>query len=103
MRFLRWPLVVGETWTFQLPLASGRTFEYHAPVDRWEEVTVPAGRFKAVVVELKGQASGPQGTTVTTVWFAPDAKWTVKQHVYGTRGSHIVPQELWELERFELH
>ena len=57
-------------------------FERHVKVVRWEEVTVPAGKFRALRVESEGpfqRIDAPvTGTAKETAWYAPEAKRFVK-------------------------
>ncbi len=79
--FFSWPLYVGKSWTASYTYhdrASGTTidplrFEYH--VEAFEEVTVPAGTWKAFRIE----AEIPEQTAFSTFWYAPDGRddnWT---------------------------
>ena len=82
LEFLRWPLVVGNSWDFTNPMSEGAKFEWHVSVAGWEEVTVPAGKFKTVVVKAEG-AVAPHYTQSRTLWYSPDAKRFVKQEFRG--------------------
>ena len=84
------PLEVGKTWKFDYKVrrddGSGfTTLSVDAKVDGWEEVEVPAGKFKALKVTHSSAYStvtGGQtfnGQMVKTSWYSPEARRVVKQ------------------------
>ncbi len=88
-RMLQWPLEVGKKYAAESEWTNTSTSqkgfnEYKATVESYEDVTVPAGTFKAYKVVLKGfwnrrdtQFNG-SGRSTQTLWYAPDAKRWVK-------------------------
>jgi hypothetical protein len=103
LQFLQWPLAVGKTWQFEHPMTDGGTFVWNVKVDRWEDVTVPAGSFKTLVISVEGKQTNGVQAQRRTVWYAPSAKWRVKEEWTGTSGRWIVARERWELQSHELH
>ena len=99
--FLRWPLVVGKSWDFTHPMPDGSKFEWHVAISGWEEVSVPAGRFKAIVIKVEG-AAGAHYTQSRTFWYSPDAKTVVKKEFRGYWLAHKDYGELEELESFSV-
>jgi len=99
MEFLRWPLVVGKSWNFTHPMPDGSKFEWHVTVAGMEEVSVPAGTFKAVVVKVEG-ATGAHYTQSRTLWYSPDARAVVKHEWRGYYRMYKDYGELAELESF---
>jgi len=98
-----WPLEVGKTWTYSYRMtmhAAKRTIPYQVTqkVEAYEDVTVPAGTFKA----FKLSASTTLGEE-NTVWFSPELGIFVK-HTYrrlannaqgpGTRDVELVSQTI---------
>ena len=81
----------------------GGTFVWNAKVDGWEDVTVPAGRFEALVIRIAGKQSGSVCAQRRTVWYAPAAKWKVKEEWTADSGRWIVSRERWDLQSYELH
>src|SRR6185295_7507203 len=98
---LRFPLRVGDSYTASFRMESTRKggetnaraiqgvsstdFDYKVKVVRWEEISVPAGRFRALRIEAEGnlrraQATGPGGNGFarTVIWYAPEVKRWVK-------------------------
>ena len=64
----------------------------------WETVSVPAGTFKALRVELNGSRPTRAGATMQeprrvryVIWYASDAKRTIKQvrTIYAATGSRL--------------
>ena len=74
-----WPLEVGKTWTSTYQYRDNqRNFRYNNVTTSWrvaaeEEVTVPAGRFRAL--RLEGENNGNRWTT----WYAPAMRIVVKE------------------------
>jgi hypothetical protein len=103
LQFLQWPLTPGKTWQFEHPQPNGGTFVWNAKADGWEDVTVPAGRFKALVIQIEGKPSSGVYAQSRKVWYAPAVKWKVKEEWTGQSARWIVSRERWELQSYELH
>lgn len=92
----QWPLQVGKTWTSKHTVttpATGRSvpLEVNWKVEAWEDVTVPAGTFKAYKVVTTNNLGEAE-----TRWTAPAVGvWTVKRLV-SRPATH--PQGAGELE-----
>ena len=87
-----WPLWVGRSWMASYTyhdLERGRTWN---PVQTWwkvaayEDVTVPAGKFKAFRLE---STPGTNNATQITFWYAPEVKLTVKHVMERTSGHYL--------------
>lgn len=83
--WLVWPLAVGKQWDFEAdwtrPDGTTGVSEQKAQVVAFEDVTVPAGRFKAYRIEYRGYFRSSRGTTGRqddTYWYAPEVKANVK-------------------------
>jgi hypothetical protein len=90
--FLQYPLKKGESWETSSTLANEQLKVKGKVIDS-EEVTVPAGTYKAFRVEIETSAAGLRSTT--TFWFAPDVG-VVKQATENA-GKMLTA----ELEKFE--
>jgi hypothetical protein len=102
LEFLRWPLVVGKSWNFTHPMPDGSKFEWLVTVAGWEEISVPAGKFKTMVIKVEG-ASGAHHTDWRTLWYSPDAKAVVRYEWRGyVRATHKAQGEFSELESFSV-
>lgn len=83
------PLKVGKTWeqemTFTRPSRKGVSW-LRGEVLGWEEVNVPAGKFKALKIEVGGayrllwQGRNDAGRIADTIWYAPEVKTVVKRN-----------------------
>ncbi len=103
LSFLQWPLVGAKSWSFVHPMADGRLFDWQARVEGWEDVTVPAGTFRAIVIKIDGQARGGDSYAQhRTIWFAPATKSKVKEAWFATWNLYTLNKEVWELESFAL-
>jgi hypothetical protein len=77
LRWLQWPLEPGRSYSFEQK-SGANVFTWSGTVDGWEQVTTPAGTFKAIKVSFT--RSGPtRGSATETIWFAPEAKAIVKR------------------------
>ena len=83
--WFKFPLTVGEShdsaYTTQKPNEDAKS-ERKTVVVGWEDVVVPAGKFRALKVEIKGTwqlvFGRAGGTTVQTIWYVPEVKRWVK-------------------------
>lgn len=85
------PLTPGKTWTaevrWQIPDISqaGRS-EVEGKIGDWEQVTVPAGTYRAIKVDVTVRAIGRLGlndTTTVTYWYSPQVNRFVKYRYQG--------------------
>ncbi len=106
--FLDFPLEVGKTWKNEYQRnrnEGGGTTAFSSPVkvEGWEEVEVPAGKFKALKVVHSGfynsktNTGAWTGRSEETVWYSPDVKKFVKS-VYLDPGGDQRRTELVEYE-----
>ena len=82
---LAWPLRVGRQWnnvyTREIPQEeSSSNRDYRFVVTKLEEVTVPAGKFRAFKIE--GYYSFT-GDIAYEFWYSPEVNWIVKSIRYG--------------------
>jgi hypothetical protein len=90
----RFPLTVGKDWAYECEFTSSPTptrIKMSAKVIGWEEVTVPAGTYRALRIEhggrwsrqldfpSEGRSGEIQGGYEMTVWYSPAAKSIVKR------------------------
>jgi hypothetical protein len=90
--FLKYPLKKDDTWETESTIGN-EPLKIKGKVFDAEDVTVPAGKYKAFRVELETSAAGMRATT--TFWFAPDVG-VVKQSA--ENGGKTITAEL---EKFE--
>lgn len=75
MQMFPWPLETGKRWQVDCMCRIGtNVFEVRGPawVEGYEEVTVPAGTFKAFKVVATSS------TKEFTYWYAPEVKWVIE-------------------------
>jgi hypothetical protein len=82
--YFKQPLEPGQKlswgWAWQ-PVREGRVKRYEGRVLRWEDVTVPAGTFRAAVIEADlyyVEAGQTRAQAKETLWYAPQAAQLVK-------------------------
>jgi len=81
---LRFPLKPGDAYQANFENRRPRRGKFHvvhqrsARVVAWEEVAVPAGRFRALKVEIEGSYkrldTGLTGKTRTVIWYVPEIR-----------------------------
>lgn len=98
-----WPVVIGSSWKYEIPGTNGATvYEAHA-VD-WEEIEVPAGKFRALKVErTRVSTPGSNAYRRVTVWFSPEAKVNVRVHTYVVSGTLVSANDTRDLVSYEVH
>lgn len=82
--FLKFPFKAGDTWTDERELSAGEMFTRTCTVGGEEEIEVPAGKFKTVVVHSKTKTG--RFTQRDTEWFAPGVGRVKYVPPNGTRG-----------------
>jgi hypothetical protein len=111
-RIHKFPLTVGETYPFLFESTMrGRPARYRnegtAKVVGWEDVIVPAGKFRAVKIELRGAWQRLDSTGGAPqrwdVWYVPEVKRMVKfLYEEGQPGRHPDTKSLIELMEFKV-
>ena len=110
---LRFPMAVGDSWSYAYENTNpGRgafrvKVEGKAKVVGWEQVRVPAGRFRALKIVADGEFQridrSMAGTSHVEIWYAPQAKrwvrWTHEER--GRRG--LIRSGTFELYELEVH
>ena len=93
-RSFSFPLWEGKKWggpvTTKSTVGRGDVFNVQVEAKRWETITVPAGTFEAMRVEISGGAAG-----TGTCWYAPEAQRAVKCETTG-------PGRNYELLKYEI-
>ena len=93
----RFPLSVGDEWTEQLEFrrallgpVQGKT-TFHIKAVGWEEVAVPAGRFRALRLEASGRGErydvSSEFSVSVTAWYAPEVSRYIKS-LFKTSGGN---------------
>lgn len=107
LKYYDFPLFPGKTWqqdTTETNTKTG-TVKSHSVagvVGQWETVSVPAGTFRAIKVELQTEvfdhSTGERISGSDRSWFVPDVRRSVKSITTGKGGS----QRLIQLMSYEL-
>ena len=97
-----WPVEPGKTWRYDVPVRTG-TETWEAAVLGWEDVEVPAGKFRTLKVErnLLGALQGSYGRRVT-VWYSPDAKVNVRVKYDAMYRTYTITNAMRELISYRL-
>lgn len=94
---LDFPLQVGKQWEFTFlgqPRGGGalQTYYSRSKIMVCEEVSTPAGKFSAFMVEVRQGLVGSPNSGIFIFWYAPQAKNTVRRQ--------YVPSQWWSGGRF---
>ena len=118
-RILNFPLVVGKKWNDEFKSMSPDGFHGGPAAETikvlgWEEVGVPAGKFKAVKLEYL-VSTGPPGLpaimeSMAWYWYSPEVKYMVKSQYGKDYVEAVVPldpsfkggREDWKLISYKL-
>ena len=98
----KWPADVGETWRYDAPTKDGiQVFETR--VIGWEDVEVPAGKFRALKVEreMVSGLMGGYGRKITA-WYSPEAKANVKMVWFANMRTYITIDATRELVSYKV-
>ena len=109
-RLFNFPLDIGKTWEDKFIIKQAAlsteetTYLETFTVLGWEEIVVPAGKFKALKLEYKqemaGQTAGRPKVGKAWYWYSPDVKYMVKcQYEKGDYWDAIYD---WEIISFKL-
>jgi hypothetical protein len=90
---LRYPAKKGDSWEADAKIGDESVKMTCKVVDMAEEVTVPAGKYKAAHVDVEAETGGMKITT--SYWFAP--KVGMVKQTFGIAGKTIK----MELEKYE--
>lgn len=103
VRWVQWPLEPGRSWRFERPIASGIQV-WEARVKGWEEIEVPAGKFRTIRVEIDLVSNPNPLTWRATFWYSPQVKTWVKKTDYGVvEASRPIRRDTRELTNYTLH
>lgn len=105
--YFQFPLNIGQKFTFKFEVLRPRTdvvlshLETSSEVLGWEEVEVPAGKFRALEIETRQggrQADGKQAAERTIrFWYAPEVRRWVKI-VSSAQNLQTISEELLEFK-----
>lgn len=96
------PLVPGKTWADEVkwqirePAVEGRV-EVEGKLGGWEDITVPAGTFRAIKGEVTTRAIGRGGArdiANIAYWYAPKVNRFVKYHYQSQAEGNVIDAEL---------
>lgn len=76
-KWLQWPLEPGRSYQFETSYQD-QIQTWKGKVTGWEDVEVPAGKFKALHVEFERSGSNRNAAS-ESLWYAPEAKLVVKR------------------------
>ncbi len=109
-RLLNFPLEIGKSWKDQYivpPTSLGAKettyIETFTPLG-WEDIEIPAGKFKAVKIEYKqemvGGAAGQPKEGKVWYWYSPDVKYMLKCQY--EKSDYWEATYNWELASFKV-
>ena len=109
-KLFNFPMEIGKSWQDKYVVkpaslgAQETTYVETITPLGWEEITVPAGKFKAVKLEYKqekvGQAAGQPKEGKVFYWYSPDVKYMLKCQF--EKSDYWDETSDWELTAFKL-
>lgn len=112
LKYFDFPLYPGKTWkqtSVERNIKTGaiREFTLSATVGNWEDVSVPAGVFRAIKIttqtELVDREKGQESTGTDVSWYAPDARRSVKSVVTSRDMQGHIEEQLIQVVRYNLN
>jgi hypothetical protein len=112
LKYFEFPLYPGKTWQqtsveTNIKMNSTRQHTLSATVGDWEEITVPAGTFRAIKIttqtELLDRKTGQKSTGVDVSWYVPDIRRSVKSSLTTRNFSGNQEQQLIQLIKYDLN
>ncbi|MCI0427828.1 MAG: tetratricopeptide repeat protein [Nitrospiraceae bacterium] len=111
LKYFDFPLYPGKTWrqtSIERNIKTGATREFtlSASVGDWENVSVPAGTFRAIRIttqtELLDGVTGQRSTGTDVSWYAPDIRRSVKSLVSSRNMQGNVEEQFIHMAHYEL-
>ncbi|MGH8580556.1 MAG: type II secretion system major pseudopilin GspG [Gammaproteobacteria bacterium] len=111
LKYFEFPLYPGKTWrqtSIEKNIKTGATREFtlSAIVGDWENISVPAGKFRAIKITtqtaLLDGASGQRSTGTDISWYAPDTRRSVKSLVTSRNMEGNAEEQFIQIVRYEL-
>ncbi len=103
-RLFNFPLEIGKSWKDKFSSKAALkeyTYLETFTVLGWEDIVVPAGKFKTIKIEYKQSSSDePAKEGRLWYWYSPDAKYMIKCQY--EKGRYWDAAYDWELTSFEL-
>jgi hypothetical protein len=112
LKYFEFPLYPGKTWqqtSVETNIKTNSTREHtlSAIVGDWEEITVPAGTFRAIKIttqtELLDRKTGQKSTGVDVSWYVPDIRRSVKSSVTTRNFDGNQERQLIQLIKYDLN
>lgn len=103
---LTFPMKVGKKWEHSNSYAHERcgntTSDLKSEVIGWEDVTVPAGTFRALRIDSSGYWKNNCGSDrlAYKFWYVPKVKWLVKSEALTFAGGRLYDGQIRELKAF---
>jgi hypothetical protein len=110
-RYFDFPLQPGKQWSYKYrrPSSGGgpsTDFDAKAEVKGWQEVTVPAGKFRSLLVrhagEFKPTSGAGTGSYQMDVWYSPQVRRIVKEEFQGYVEGQISVKFRTELVEYQV-
>ena len=108
IKALVFPMKIGQKWehsnTYTHPSCGLTTSDLSNEVVGWEDVTVPAGTFRALRVDSAGywRNSCGRDRLAYKFWYVPKVKWLVKSESLTYSSGRIYEAVLRELKSFQV-
>lgn len=111
LKYFAFPLYPGKTWqqtSRETNIQTGTVREHmlSATVSDWEDISVPAGTFRAIRITLQTELLDPstgetsRGTDIS--WYAPDIRRSVKSDITSQNSQGQQERQVIQLIRYDL-
>jgi WD40 repeat protein len=112
LQYFAFPLYPGKTWKqisreTNIKTGAVREHTFSATVGDWEDISVPAGAFRAIKItiqtELLDRATELKSTGTDISWYAPTLRRSVKSVITSRNFQGLEERQSVEMTRHELH
>ena len=103
--WFKWPLKIGATWDASWFTPNAGDSVSRISVKGWEDVEVPAGRFRGlrVDIEWKGFAIHEVAHNTRSVWYVPGVKRLVRFEEWVYASGYMIRHRIDELASYSIH
>ncbi|MGI8427148.1 MAG: methane monooxygenase/ammonia monooxygenase subunit B [Actinomycetota bacterium] len=111
LKYFEFPLYPGKSWRqtsreTNVKTGATRDFTLSATVGEWENISVPAGTFRAIKIttqsEIVDSVSGQRSTGTDVSWYAPDIRRSVRSVITSRNMQGDVEDQLIHVTQYQV-
>ena len=112
LKYFEFPLYPGKSWRqtsreTNVKTGATRDFTLSATVGEWENISVPAGTFRAIKItsqtEIVDRVSGQRSTGTDISWYAPDIRRSVRSVITSRNMQGDVEDQVIHVAQYQVN